>query len=229
MARPTTRRSQRDASREERSGLSARTKVVWSALVLSMVGGAGLLVAVDGGAGLTLDGAALPSLAVSNQPASVEAIFDTREPLDRERWQSIVIHHSGTPYATPESLDRDHRAMGLHGLGYHFVIGSGDGLGDGEVHVGARWLNQQPGAHAAGPYADWYDRHSIGICLVGHGDRRPFTRAQLQRLTQLVSALARELDIPPDRILLHSDIASTTDPGWHFPEAAFREELSRLP
>jgi len=188
-----------------------------------MLGGAGLLVALDGGHRVGLDGLALPALAASGRPVSLESVFETRAGLERARWGAIVIHHSATPYATAESLDLAHRELGLTELGYHFVIGNGNGLGDGQVHIGSRWLDQAPGAHAAGEHADWYDRHSIGICLVGNGDRRPFTRAQIQRLTQLVIALARELGIPPERILLHSDIAPTTDPGWNFPEGAFRE------
>jgi len=203
--------------------MSSRTRVVWCALVLSMLGGSGLLVALDGGRRGALDGMALPALAASGAPVSLESIFETRAGLERARWRAIVIHHAATPYATPESLDRAHREIGLQSLGHHFVIGNGNGMGDGEVHLSERWLDQHPGAHAAGRNADWYDRHSIGICLVGHGDRRPFTRAQIQRLAQLVVALARELDIPAENVLLHSDIAPTTDPGWHFPEAAFRE------
>jgi N-acetylmuramoyl-L-alanine amidase len=127
---------------------------------------------------------------------------------------------------TPESLDDQARAAGLKGLGYHFVIGNGNGMDDGRIHVGSRWLNQLPGAHAAGRDADWHNQHSIAICLVGDGNRGQFTETQMRRLVQLVDTLTRELNIPRDKVLLHSVIARTTDPGRLFPEAAFREELA---
>lgn len=226
MARAHTqsRRSRRIPPGSEAVG--TRTKIVWAALLISMTGCAGLLMLNSGGAGASLKGLTLTPLVASGVPASIEGVFETRVPLDQPRWRSIVIHHSRSPYGSPDSLDREHRAMNLRGLGYHFVIGNGNGMGDGEIHVGSRWLDQQTGAHAGGARADWYDSHSIGICLVGNGDRRPFSRAQITRLVQLTIALARRLDIPADAIELHSDIAPTSDPGWYFPEAAFREQLT---
>ncbi len=43
------------------------------------------------------------------------------------RWTCIVIHHSADDRGTPESIDRAHRQRGWDELGYHFVIGNGDG------------------------------------------------------------------------------------------------------
>ena len=156
----------------------------------------------------------------------MDAIFGTRKPLDKARWQAIVIHHSATPSGKPDALDALAREQGLKELGYHFVIGNGNGMGDGELHVGARWLKQVPGAHAAGSKADWYNLNSIGVCVIGDGDRQSFTDDQLARLGQLVNSLSRELGIPTEKIVLHREIARTTSPGRLFPENAFRESLS---
>lgn len=216
------------AASSRASGVNGRTKVVWGALLAAMTGGAGMLLVLDGSGVPSLDGMALPALAATTGPTSVEGIFRTRAELDRNRWKAIVIHHSGAPFGSPESLDASHREIGLRGLGHHFIIGNGSGLGDGEVHAGYRWLDQLPGAHALGDQAEWLDRHALSICLVGDGDRRAFSKAQIQRSTQLAMALARELDIPADRIYLQSELAPVTDPGWHFPEAAFREQLAAL-
>ena len=202
-----------------------RTKVVWVALLGAMTSVGALLFALDGKAGARMDGLSLPALVAPAGPSSVEGVFRTRGELDRQRWLSIVVHHSGTASATPESLESQARAAGLKGLGYHFVIGNGRGLDDGEIHVGYRWLDQLPGAHAAGKDADWYNLHSIGICMVGNGDRQQFTPAQTRRLVQLVNALAREFKIPRERIVLHSDIAAVSDPGTFFPGAEFREQI----
>ncbi len=145
---------------------------------------------------------------------------------DRDRWKAIVIHHSASPYETIETLGRKHREMGLVGIGHHFVIGRGEGLGDGEIRSTFRWIDQLPGAHAGGSAGAWYDRHALSICLVGNGDRRAFTDRQMERLCQLVNTLMSELDLDPSSVVLHSTIAATTDPGWNFPEAWFREQLA---
>lgn len=223
------RRTQHGRARrtsKKQQGVSKRTKVVWTALALSMGCAVSVLAVAGGSNGPTLPTRAIPAAAAVSAPASLESAFTTDAPLDAERWRAIVIYHSGSPYGNAESIGRRHENLGLQGLGYHFVVGNGSGLPDGAVELGFRWLRQLPGAHATGPYADWYDQHAIGICLVGHGNRRPFTRAQMSRLISLVRVLARELDIPPERIYLHSDIASTDSPGWHFPEASFREQIA---
>jgi hypothetical protein len=205
--------------------LSQRTRIVWGALVGTMTLAGGLLWALDDGPAPRLDGLALRPLVAAAGPSSIEAIFQTRAPLDRARWKSIVIHASGSPVGSPASISAGQRALNIAGLGYQFVIGNGRGMDDGELHVGYRWLDQLRGAHAAGSKADWYNDYAIGICLVGDGERRPFTDAQVRRLVQVVSALARELKIPPGNILLHSDVAGTDDPGRYFPAAAFREQV----
>ncbi|MBX3364678.1 MAG: N-acetylmuramoyl-L-alanine amidase [Phycisphaeraceae bacterium] len=232
MTRSSPKAARRKPSSRRRTarqkGVSARTKVVWGSLLAAMTGGAGMLFMLEGAGMPRLDGMALPALAATSGPASVEGIFRTRTDLDRARWKAIVIHHTGAPFGTPESIDAAHRELGLRGLGHHFVIGNGSGLGDGEIHAGYRWLDQLPGAHALGEQAEWFDRHSLSICLVGDGDRRQFTRAQILRTSQLVMTLARELDIPPDRIYLQKELAPVTDPGFHFPEGVFREMLAGL-
>lgn len=184
-----------------------------------------LLLALDRGTASRLDGLALPALVATSGTASLEAVFATRQPVEEGRWQAIVIDHSGSPFGTPASLEQEHRARNLRGLGFHFVVGNGNGLGDGEIHAGYRWLDQAAGAHTAGPEGEWYNRHAIGICVVGDGDRRAFTDAQMARLVDLVTALAREYNIPPDKIVLHNDVASTSGPGRFFPSASFREQV----
>lgn len=162
---------------------------------------------------------------VGPQVDPLESIWQTRQPLDHKRWKYIVIHHSGTLHGSAETLAAHHRELGFRGLGYQFVIGNGRGAADGSLYVGYRWLDQLPGVHTGGQYGDFYNRHAIGICLIGDGDRRPFTEAQMQRLTDLVRMLQREFDIPEDHVLLHRNVALTSDPGRYFSEADFRQRL----
>lgn len=202
-----------------------RPQVVWLSLLASMTVVGGLLLALDGRPAPQVRGLALAAPSRAPAAASIEAVFSTRAPLDRARWQRIVIHHSGAAYGSPASIASEHESRNLKGLGYHFVIGNGSGSGDGELYVGYRWLDQLPGAHCAGPESEWNNLHSIGICLVGDGDRRAFTPAQMRRLLELTSALTRELEIPADGVMLHRDLAGTSSPGRLFAETELRSSL----
>ncbi|MBC7836033.1 MAG: N-acetylmuramoyl-L-alanine amidase [Phycisphaerales bacterium] len=215
------------ASRPSRRSLSQRAKIVWMALLGAMTGVGGLLLVVDGRPVPRVQGRSLEPLVATQTPGSIESIFKTRQTLQTERWQAIVIHHSGSAVGSPASIATEHEARGLKGLGHHFLIGNGSGMRNGEINACFRWLDQLPGAHAAGPQGDWHNLNAISICLVGDGNRRAFTQAQVQSTVQLVEALCRELDIPRDKVLLHSAVANTSDPGDLFPEAAFREQLGQ--
>ncbi len=224
-AKSKSRRSSRKGA-----GVTRRSKVVVGALLAAMTLVGGGLVMVDPRAVPASQGLTIPPLMATAGPDTVEVIFSTPKTriIDSSRWKAIVIHDSGSMFATPATLETDARKMGLRGLGYHFVIGNGSGLDDGELHVGARWLDQVAGAHAAGKDADWFNRNALGICLVGDGERRPFTATQVRRLTQLVGSLCRELKIPADHVYLHSQLVATPSPGRFFPEAAFRGEIAGI-
>lgn len=65
------------------------------------------------------------------------------------RWETIVVHHSGSPDSGPQSMHEYHLNRGWSGgLGYHFVIGNGVAYPDGEVFVGPRWKRQIDGRTA---------------------------------------------------------------------------------
>lgn len=202
--------------------------MVWCALAGAMTLATGVLSLTSGAQAPRGDGLRLTPLVATPGGGSVEAVFSTRNELDRERWSSVTIHHSGSPFGDPATLDDQAREMRLRGLGYHFVIGNGRGMDDGEVHVAYRWLDQLPGAHVAGTASAEYNRRSIGVCLVGDGDRGTFTDTQIERLAELVAALCDELGFDSDAVYLHRDLAGTSSPGRLFPEAAFRERLASL-
>lgn len=210
------------------SRLSTRAKRVWSALAGAMtLAGLGMY-ALHAGPSARSDGLALPALVAAAGPSNLEAVLAPRVALEPDRWQAIVIHHSGRPAGSAATIAQRHQSMNLAGLGHHFVLGNGSGAPDGEIHVGYRWLDQLPGAHASGPDADWFNRNAIGICLVGDGNRRPFTDAQMRRLVALVRTLAAECGIPPERIYLASDVSGATSPGRLFPIGSFREQVASL-
>ncbi|MFK7759737.1 MAG: peptidoglycan recognition family protein [Phycisphaerales bacterium] len=210
-----------------RTNASVRTKVVWAALVASMTGLAGVLSVLDSGhESLSAQGVSLSPLASITAGRGVDAIYNTKAELSPENWDSIIIVHSGSPAGSAESIGAQHKAVGYDGLSYHFVIGNGTGMGDGEIHLGNRWLTQASGAQLPGLEPAQTAR-SIEICLVGNGDRKPFTDEQIRYLAQVVTSLSEKLDIPSDKILLHDDLAPTTSPGRFFPRASFNELLGK--
>ncbi|MFO0827737.1 MAG: peptidoglycan recognition family protein [Phycisphaerales bacterium] len=188
-----------------------------------MTTAAGFLVATGGG---------LRPMTVAAGVTGETSTTAGQVPLDHQRWKAIVIHHSGTPSGSPESLERTHQSWGYASLGYHFVIGNGIDFGDGAVARGPRWLRQEPGAHVrdrergAEPDARWFNEHAIGICLIGNGERRSFSEAQLRSLIDLVTELQREFGIPDNQVFLHSDLANVASPGRFFPVAVFESSLS---
>lgn len=222
--------------------LPRRTTAVWASFAAAMTAVTGLLLLGDGGAPSYL--AAVSPTLIAHQGATERPsdITPREAPADAARWRAIVIHHSGAPAGDANSIERAHVGQGLTGLGYHFIVGNGQGLGDGMVHVGYRWNRQLPGAHVAaraeesrdvtraafGPAeADTYNRHAIGICLVGNGNRRPFTERQMRELISLVRSLQEEFGIPGSAVRLHSDLSGIASPGVHFPVAEFEANLSK--
>lgn len=205
-----------------------RTKVVWGVLGIGMTLGIGLLSALDSGNATRTGGRSLAPLMGIERAVGMESIFQTSTPIEDTRWDSIVIVHSGQPAGSPADIAQEHKSLGYDGLGFHFVIGNGKRMGDGEIHVGYRWLDQQSGADLSGVDSGFNSSTAIEICLVGDGDRRPFSDEQLYRLAQLVDAISDELGISKGSIHLHKDLAGTTSPGQFFPSSQFNELLASM-
>jgi hypothetical protein len=142
------------------------------------------------------------------------------------RWKYIVIHHSGVDEGTMKSMDRYHREERHmeHGLAYHFVIGNGNGMGDGEIGVGQRWREQLNGGHLASERQNTY---CLGICLVGNFDRTKPTAKQMQSLTALMQALMKRCNLTSSTARTHQQInvVNTRCPGRYFPMQTFLNGL----
>ena len=151
-----------------------------------------------------------------------DRLFELSNP--EHDWQTIVIHDSGLQSGSARQLDRLHHQQGRGGLGYHFVINNGQGESDGLIEMGFRWQQQFAGAYVEGPNAEWFNRHGIGICLVGDVDERRPSQAQLRELAWLVRQLQQAYQIP--RGAVHVNVGSRPDA---FPEAWFRQQLLDIP
>lgn len=160
-------------------------------------------------------------------PAVRQAI--DRAPVRRGRWKYIIIHNSATRQGNARIFDNYHRRVRKmeNGLAYHFVIGNGNGSGNGQIEIGPRWTRQINGGHVA---SDYLNNISIGICLVGDFDRDLPTRAQMEALRELITYLRARVgrsDGKLARVRGHREInpRPTTCPGYRFPMGVIRREF----
>ena len=141
-------------------------------------------------------------------------------------WRYVVIHHTATSGGSVESIHREHLKRTTNGqrwlgIGYHFVVGNGQGMADGAIEPTFRWRQQLQGAHAG---VDDYNQRGIGVALVGDFSKTRPTAAQLAAVRQLVTALRTEFRMPANRIVGHRDIKSTACPGKNFSLSALRNQ-----
>jgi hypothetical protein len=136
-------------------------------------------------------------------------------------WKWIVIHHSATPSGSMAFFDKEHKAKGWDGVGYHFVIGNGTESGDGQIEVTQRWPLQKWGAHAK-TVDNRYNEQGIGICLVGNFDVERPSPQQIRSLARLVAHLSQTYRISPQNVVGHRDTKPTDCPGRFVNLAAIR-------
>ncbi len=151
-----------------------------------------------------------------------------RAPVQRRRWQFIVVHNSGTRQGNARVFDYYHRHVRRmrNGLAYQFVIGNGTSTGNGQIEVGDRWRRQINGGHV---HSDYLNNISLGICLVGDFNRDQPTRAQLESCEELIRYLRQrcgktaghEITVRPHREM-NPPRWPTDCPGDAFPYSWFR-------
>ena len=143
------------------------------------------------------------------------------------RWKYIIVHHSATEDGGARRFDRAHRSNGMDELGYHFVIGNGTDTPDGKIEVGSRWRRQKHGAHCRVSQTDSneYNKHGIGICLVGNFEKSRPTDAQMKSLAYLTNGLLAQTRLRPSAVSYHRDFKSTKCPGRYFPNSTYRRAL----
>lgn len=138
------------------------------------------------------------------------------------RWKYIVIHHAAVDEGNLKSLDRYHREERHmeNGLAYHFLIGNGNGMKDGEVAVGNRWKKQLDGGHL---HSLAQNRVALGICLIGNFDKHAPSAKQLRSLEGLVEALMARCKLDAGDVKTHQQInvVNTRCPGSKFPTRSF--------
>lgn len=120
----------------------------------------------------------------------------------RSKTDFIIVHCSATASGSVQSF-RDYHVNhnGWRDIGYHWVIGNGHGMPDGQIEPGRD--EQDTGAHCKG-----FNNTSIGICIVGDTDKTPPTPAQYEMLLSKLVQLCQKYMIPVKRILGHRETIS---------------------
>ncbi len=158
-------------------------------------------------------------------PASLREVLKGIK-VRTDKWRYVVIHHSGTLKDSAKGMDRYHREERRmeNGLAYHFVIGNGKGMGDGEIYIGNRWRKQLQGGHLSSLKLN---QISIGICLVGNFEKTKPTSKQMERLEALVRYLKGAARISSRNITTHTTINTnpTVCPGRYFPTEQFKKKF----
>lgn len=174
---------------------------------------------------LDSDVAVAPSF--DSQPVPDEVRFQPTQPL--RNWKYVVLHHTASTSGSVETIhaahlqNKDRSGKPWLGIGYHFVIGNGRGMADGEIEPTFRWRQQMSGAHAG---ISEYNQQGIGIVLVGNFEKGPPSTAQRRSVEQLVNYLCRTLNIKEQHIVGHGDIKATACPGQFFPLEALRSSVA---
>lgn len=194
---------------------SQRTVVVFASLLAAMTVASALLLAL---APAPLTPSAARALFAEGQPESIDAIFDTPVPVPDGRWKYVFIHHSKTDAGNAATLGES-----ADGLADHFVIGNGDGCGDGEVQIAQRWHRQKPAGRLPGLQS--IDPSCVSICLIGDFNRARPTPTQALRLSQLVTALQARCGIPAANVHLLEGDGSPAGVGRYFPVQSVRQQL----
>jgi murein DD-endopeptidase MepM/ murein hydrolase activator NlpD len=171
--------------------------------------------------------AAAPAASSTALPKSVSDALSNAS-VRAGRWKYIVIHHSAVDEGTMKGMDDYHRKQRHmeHGLAYHFVIGNGNGMRDGEIGVGNRWKQQLDGGHLR---SESQNKVALGICLVGNFDKHPPTARQMQSLNALVRALMKRCGMSAKGVRTHQqiNIIGTRCPGSRFPSRSFINGLKQ--
>jgi len=178
---------------------------------------------ISGSAARGLSGGRTATKATEVKPSWMSDVEETE-------WQYIVIHHSATESGSVESIHEEHlkrrdaEGNPWLGIGYHFVIGNGQGMPDGIMQATFRWKEQIHGAHSGSAL---FNTRGIGICLIGNFEDAPPSKAQIESLKSLVKVLAARHRITPGNFMGHASVKATACPGKYFPLNEIRQVISK--
>jgi hypothetical protein len=171
-----------------------------------------------------------PSVAAASKrytPAGVPADWIPNANAAYRKWDYIVIHHSASATGSIAIIDREHKEKGWDGIGYHFLVGNGHGMSDGEIDPTPRWPIQKWGAHTKTP-DNRFNEHGIGICMVGNFDLTQPSQAQVKSVAKLVAYLMKTYNISPANVYGHGQCKPTDCPGKYTSVARIKQLATQM-
>ncbi len=149
------------------------------------------------------------------------------------RWKYIVIHHTAGNYGNIKHLQDIHGQRQskepIRAISYHYIIGNGNGMADGEIASDIRKKYNLWGVHVSGNNPDKNFR-GLGIAIIGNLDKKEMTDKQYNSLLELTAKLMHKYNIKPKNIHFHGKIPgeSTKCPGRFFPYKKFKQDIKQL-
>ena len=146
------------------------------------------------------------------------------------RWNYIIIHHSAGDYGNIAHLQKVHRERQgkdlIDAIPYHYIVGSGKGLGVGVVKSDWRQAFNIWGMHVSRHNVDRNFR-GLGICLIGNFEKQQISKKQYKALVKLTKGLMEKYNISLVNVSGHGYTKGeqTKCPGKHFPMERFLRDL----
>lgn len=142
------------------------------------------------------------------------------------RWRYIVIHHTASDIGDMEFYKRFHmEERGWSNIAYHFVINNGwKDTTVGQVEESELWRERRPNLSTREWYANYF---GIAVVLVGNIEAHEPPPLQKEALITLLTNLARDYGIPPERIIGHREIQNTACPGKHLNMVEIRKQVAK--
>ena len=159
-----------------------RLAKVMFALLAAMIGGAFLLLALEG---KPIKPMAF-SLSSQTQLTTAYDALDTKTTLNGSRWNRIEV----CCRPNDGQLTARHGLTGDLALKFHFVIADAAAGDDGAVFTSPRWTHQRATINCPPERTK-----TIRICLIGNPTNPLRTSAQARSLDQLLNSLVRHCDI----------------------------------
>lgn len=174
--------------------MKARTTRTLTILFISVIVGSGVLMLMETDP-ISVQQPSLTAM-VKAAPADDKIVFETFVPVQPAKWSNIVVRTS------PKGNDNIAQAC-------HFVVD----LDSNTIQVKATelWKRQSDGYHTFAPGHDW-NADSIGISVAGIDDISQLQKdpQKFARLLSMVRSLQHHMNIPAERVYLHSDIDQRT-------------------
>ena len=140
------------------------------------------------------------------------------------RWRYIIIHHTAADIGNLEFYRKQHQKR-WGDLAYHIIINNGsDNTAVGQIEYSEGWRQRKHHYSTRKSYLNYF---GIALALVGDFESHSMPPVQKQIFIRLLTNLAREYGIPPERIIGHREVQNTKCPGKHISMVKIRALVAK--